>query len=97
MTRAEDQRQGAQERMSDSYFQLKSVEANARNQAIIAYVTGATFLGAIIVSISIAQAKEVVRPTREKQIEIDARVNNIEAKFDKVDVKLDILIEMSKK
>jgi hypothetical protein len=44
---------------------MKALEANARNQAIIAYVTGATFLGAIIVAIAISQAKEVIRPVHD--------------------------------
>ena len=93
MTPTENGRQNAQDRVSDSYLQMKALEVNARNQAIIAYVTGATFVGAIIVAISISQAREEIRPTREKQIEIDTRLNNVEVKFNKVDEKLDILIK----
>ena len=81
MTPTEQDRQSRQERTQDTFFQMKTLEVNARNQGILVFIGASTFVGAIIVAISVAQAKDVVRP-----VATQVTVNTTEIKSFKDDV-----------
>jgi hypothetical protein len=96
MTKSEDIREQEQARVADIVAQTMQLKLNGA--AALAVI--GTFLGSIIIAISISQAKEVVQPTHEIALKnralVEGAIEDIsEGKEDRKEI-LKILRDMNK-
>ena len=65
-------------RVTDVMLEMENIRSQVRNNTILATVALITFAGSIIIYISVASAKDVMRPVSDKQIKLETRIDGLE-------------------
>jgi len=81
MTDTEDKRDSDQRRISDTYLQMESLKANARNQGLLTFCAVGTLFGTVILYMASSVAKSEIEPTREKALKNEVHISNMQTQI----------------